>query len=719
MSSASSVEVPGTAPCASCKIQNIREWVLPTSSGSWVLRRDSLEWIAILRNKDCGLCKLIVRMLVQDPTFVEAIRGGQNAEVRIASRDVGKVIWKPVEEHNQESNVAKMDLRTGWCVENGRMVKYVKRIDLSAALNGRVWKGVIRASGHNSLDEKDRLLLVRSMPYDRVDVRRIKYWLADCKAYHGPACRPTVWNDLNLLGVRMIDVRGRYVVSAPAGCQYLALSYCWGGPTTTEHLKLTKGNYAQLHTPGELSKDNERVPSTVRDAIHLTESLGYQYLWVDALCIIQDKEADKSFQLGLMDRLYKSAIITITASAGENAWSGLPGALPRSRSSLLLSEMVDGITLVTASVGYIEAIESAAWSKRAWVLQERNLSSCLLVFTPRQVFWECNKATWSEELQSECFDPQIQVEIDDSLVRFKKPRSDLSPVQRYAFLLAQYTARELTDQNDALNAVQGLLNDFQSIFPEGFFWGLPESIFDTALLWNFGVYQQAPKPRRSMFPSWCWAGWQAAVSSSTGGPFDSGFQGQNGASNDSVGQPESTKDASMVLAEVAWFRITEAPSSWKAIRSNWINHSGSTFYAESLARWQAQNPTSALELTLRVLEQAEILASHALVFWTQVVQLDVDRDPHTKNPTAVAVRDRDGQDVGHINVTPEWRQSHQDRLSFILVARNLRWSKPLLDLMCVEWVGGIASRVQIIRNAIVTDKVWATLSPQWRLVVLA
>ena len=650
---------------------------------------------------------------------MEAIRGGQTAKVRIASRDVGKVIWKPMEENNQESDVAEMDLRTGWCVVNGCMVRYIRRIDVFAAVNGRHWKGVIRASGHNSLDEKDRLLLVRSMPYDKLDIRRVKYWLADCKAYHGSACRPTVWNDLNLLGVRMIDVRGRYVVSAPAGCQYLALSYCWGSPTTTKHLELTKGNFAQLHTPGELSRENERVPSAIRDAIHLTECLGYQYLWVDALCIIQDNEADKNAQLRLMDRLYKSAILTIAASAGEDAWSGLPGALPRSRSSLLLTEVVDGITLVTASEDYIEAIESAAWSKRAWILQERNLSSCLLVFTPRQVFWECNKATWSEELQLECFDPQIQVEIDDPLRRIKKPRSDLSPVQRYAFLLAQYTTRELTNQHDALNAVQGLLNDFQSIFPEGFFWGLPESIFDTALLWNFGVYQQAPKPRRSVFPSWCWAGWQAAATFSIGGPFDSGFQGQSLTSNDSVGQPESTKDASMVHAEVAWFRIAEAPSSWKAIRSNWINHAGSTSHAESLARWQAQNSTSALELTLRVLERADIPASHALVFWTQIVELDVDRNPHRDNHAAVAVRDRDGQDVGHINVTPEWRQSRQDRLSFILVARNLRWFKPLLDLMCAEWVGGIAFRVQVVRNAIVTDTVWATLSPEWRLVILA
>ena len=670
-------------------------------------------------NKHCGLCKLIVRTLFQNPSFIEAVRGGQAAEVRIASRDVGKIIWRPVEQDNTDFTIADLDWRSGWCVEDGCMVRYLRKIDVSAELDGHYWQGVIRASGHNAIDEKDRLLLVRSMPSDRVDVRRIKYWLGECKAYHGAACRPTAWKDLTLTGVRMIDVKRHCIVSAPAGCQYFALSYCWGDGTKLEHLKLTTANFEQLHTPGELSKDNVRVPSTIRDAIYLTEYLDYKYLWVDALCIVQDNVAETEVQLNLMDRLYKSATLTIVAATGADAWSGLAGVLSSSRSSLQFTELVDNITLVTASKDYIGAIEAATWSKRAWVLQERNLSPRLLVFTPKQVFWECNTATWSEELQLECFDSQIRIELDTSIARFKKPRPDLSPVQRYAFLLAQYTPRELTNQCDALNAVQGLLNDFEPMFPEGFFWGLPESIFDTALLWDFGVYQQAPKPRRPMFPSWCWAGWQAAASFSVGSPFDGAFQNQKSTSNASLGRPESVKDASTVRAEVAWFRIAQDKSSWKAVQNNWIGHAGSTFHAESMERWQAQDLTGLLDSTLQLLERAGTPATHALVFWTQVVLLDVDRNPHKDNPSAMAVRDRDGQDIGYINLTAEWRGLRSDRLSFVLVARNMRWAESLLDLICVEWVNEIAFRVQIIRNASITDNVWHTLDPEWRLVFLA
>ena len=420
-----------------------------------------------------------------------------------------------------------------------------------------------------------------------------------------------------------------------------------------------------------------------------------------------------------MDRLYKSATLTLVAATGADAWSGLAGALSGSRSNLHFTETVDDITLVTASKDYIGAIEAAAWSNRAWVLQERNLSPRLLVFTPKQVFWECNKAAWSEELQQERFDFQIQIELDTSIARFKKPHPDLSPVQRYAFLLEQYTPRELSNQDDALNAVQGLLNDFESMFPEGFFCGLPESTFDTALLWDFGVYQQAPKPRRTLFPSWCWAGWQAAASFSVGSPFDSAFQNQKSSSNASLGRPDSVKDASTVRAEAASFRIARDNSSWKTVRNNWIGHAGSTFFAESLERWQAQDLRAHLDWTLQVLEQAGTPATHALGFWTQVVLLDVDRNPHKENPSAMAVRNRDGRYVGYINLTAEWRDSRSDRLSFAFVARNVRWSESLLDLLCIQWINGIAYRVQVVRNASITDKVWHKLDPEWRLILLA
>ena len=78
-------------------------------------------------NKRCGLCKLIVRTLFQNPSFIEAVRGGQAAEIRIAARDVGKVIWRPVEQEHTEFTIGDLEWRSGWCIEDGCMVQVCQR----------------------------------------------------------------------------------------------------------------------------------------------------------------------------------------------------------------------------------------------------------------------------------------------------------------------------------------------------------------------------------------------------------------------------------------------------------------------------------------------------------------------------------------------------------------------------------------------------------------
>ena len=46
----------------------------------------------------------------------------------------------------------------------------------------------------------------------------------------------------------------------------------------------------------------------------LTEPLGLQYLWVDALCILQDDAADKIVHLDFMGNIYRyAAVAVITA----------------------------------------------------------------------------------------------------------------------------------------------------------------------------------------------------------------------------------------------------------------------------------------------------------------------------------------------------------------------------------------------------------------------
>jgi hypothetical protein len=69
--------------------------------------------------------------------------------------------------------------------------------------------------------------------------------------------------------------------------KFAALSYCWG---KTQNLTLTTEN---LDFMKEIIPWDD-IPLTIRDAIELTRGIGIRFLWVDALCIIQNSAEDWS-----------------------------------------------------------------------------------------------------------------------------------------------------------------------------------------------------------------------------------------------------------------------------------------------------------------------------------------------------------------------------------------------------------------------------------------
>ena len=76
----------------------------------------------------------------------------------------------------------------------------------------------------------------------------------------------------------------------------------------------------------------------------------------------------------------------------------------------------------------------------------------------------------------------------------------------FTTILTQYTAREMTNDGDSLNACLGMLNLFQRhLVSSGFNWGLPLGVFPQSLRW---YHMRWVKPRRRPgFPSWSFVGW--------------------------------------------------------------------------------------------------------------------------------------------------------------------------------------------------------------------
>lgn len=96
---------------------------------------------------------------------------------------------------------------------------------------------------------------------------------------------------------------------------YLALSYCWGGP---QEVQLTTNTVESFKQSIQL----DSLPKTLRDAATVTRRLGKKYLWIDALCIIQDDEASKQKELAQMARIYMNSFLTIQAAVPSSVKEG-------------------------------------------------------------------------------------------------------------------------------------------------------------------------------------------------------------------------------------------------------------------------------------------------------------------------------------------------------------------------------------------------------------
>jgi hypothetical protein len=112
--------------------------------------------------------------------------------------------------------------------------------------------------------------------------------------------------------------------------EYLALSHCWG-PTAAMRFKLLASNIDACYE----SIDFTGLSQNMQDAITTAVSLGFSYIWIDSLCIIQ--RDDKGHEVGemaevwkkdweaeakKMGSVYSAAALTIASTASTTSTGG-------------------------------------------------------------------------------------------------------------------------------------------------------------------------------------------------------------------------------------------------------------------------------------------------------------------------------------------------------------------------------------------------------------
>jgi hypothetical protein len=303
--------------------------------------------------------------------------------------------------------------------------------------------------------------------FSATSVATVHKWIENCTSNHvncgssGPQQLPT----------RVIDVGQRQCsdikLYEPGGKigSYVCLSHCWGPRglgilTTTKTIEEYK-----LNIPWIL------LPATFREAVTVVRLLGLKYLWIDSLCIVQDSEEDWRRESGTMSSVFQNAFITLAATHATSANCGLFSKQSiSSRARAFKSYDCNGIpssffirTLPPHDFDWLDATlpgyeESFPLFRRAWVFQERLLSSSILNFQKEELIWECSEHSQCQCLYSlEPYNFGPKVEYTKAMTQGSQ--ADLAGCWRS--IVYAYTMLQLSFAKDKLPALSGIAKSMQ------------------------------------------------------------------------------------------------------------------------------------------------------------------------------------------------------------------------------------------------------------------
>nr|CDL70792.1 vegetative incompatibility protein 1a [Cryphonectria parasitica] len=235
-------------------------------------------------------------------------------------------------------------------------------------------------------------------PLSERSVAQMRGWISDCiESHQDCAIANNGFIPSRLLnvqdGINLQDTREM------APVPYVALSHCWG--THIAEKPMLKTTWKTIEEKMVEIPWNS-LPANFQDAINVTRALGYDYIWIDSLCIIQDCTRDWEQEAGKMAEVYKYATVTIVPTAAKSCHDGfirrrnLRGCrIPYRRPSSGDGD-IDGNLILQLSDGaarhWHREVNESWWRYRGWTLQEWMLSRRVLHFTAGRIYHECKDA---------------------------------------------------------------------------------------------------------------------------------------------------------------------------------------------------------------------------------------------------------------------------------------------------------------------------------------
>ncbi|KAH8749169.1 heterokaryon incompatibility protein-domain-containing protein, partial [Hyaloscypha finlandica] len=339
---------------------------------------------------------------------------------------------------------------------------------------------------------------------------KIQQWLKTCSEEH-EQCLISPESRLPRRVLEISNRRAKLIVSNGKVAPYVSLSHCWGPKPI---IKLLASNMKELQENIPWNK----LSKTFQDAITVAWKLGFRYIWIDALCILQDSFEDWEYHASKLAQVFADSQLTISASRSADGSGGCFSSRAQEPWTLLSSgRQVSKLTLwlpYTQEGRDREGCPKEPLLKRAWVFQEQILSARNIHFASGELYFECKSF-----VACECSGWTARSLSHQWETRWRKSHAVLqgqhtAEFEAYRALIETYSCLEITNPHDRLPALSGITSGRKDIYLAG----LWKSILLESLHWyplsrshSARGHVMAYRPDGYRAPTWSWASIESPI----------------------------------------------------------------------------------------------------------------------------------------------------------------------------------------------------------------
>lgn len=363
---------------------------------------------------------------------------------------------------------------------------------------------------------------------------QIESWYLECSKRHSKCITyPDMVTQGSKLPSRLLDLHGDKVklecnVKSLSKLKYTTLSHMWG-PDPNACLQLTQSRLRDF----ESDIPSSLLPTKYLEAIRIARALGFRYIWIDSLCIIQDSDEDWKKEALKMAAVYGRTALNISYVYPPSDSPShkhlrdprtiVPCEFPmehlrrgRDNSSSESTSLV-----IQSAPGFVNKFWSPTTYKqiwpllsRAWVFQERLLCPRNIYYGQDRLLWEC-----CHGLEDEFSGPLVDSPRSKSRFHpvFAGIQGSLGGRERdesfkgqWGLLVEEYRLANLTFEKDRVIAFAGIVKAVQSQTKFTYLAGIWKEFAELDLLWVYhppsplGDFYTRRDEMRTYAPSWSW-----------------------------------------------------------------------------------------------------------------------------------------------------------------------------------------------------------------------